>query len=212
MSIGVTTLLIFLMGYLLGSVPFGLIFARLLGSVDVRQVGSGNIGATNVLRTGRKDLAALTLFFDIGKGAVAVLLARCIAHYLYSHTGGIPDFTAIAGGAAFIGHCYPVWLKFRGGKGVATMLGVAFATWWISGVVFAVAWLLSAKISRYSSVGGMAGAIAATISIYFISALPDIRQSYLSLFGCMTVLLLWRHRDNIKRLLSGQESRIGEKK
>ncbi|MCA1955328.1 glycerol-3-phosphate 1-O-acyltransferase PlsY [Zymomonas sp.] len=210
MSLEMIAVLIFTMGYLLGSVPFGLILARLFGSVDVRQVGSGNIGATNVLRTGRKDLAALTLFFDIGKGALAVLLAHGFSYHLYQKTGCAPDLTLIAGAAAFIGHCYPVWLGFRGGKGVATMLGVSFAAWWVAGVVFAVAWLLSAKISRYSSVGGMVGAIAATISVMFMPASHEIHQVYMALFSGMTILLLWRHRGNIKRLLSGQESRIGD--
>lgn len=212
MSLEMIALLTFTISYLLGSVPFGLILARLFGSVDVRQVGSGNIGATNVLRTGRKDLAALTLFFDIGKGAFAVFLAHGFSYHLYRVTGCAPDLTLIAGAAAFLGHCYPIWLGFRGGKGVATMLGVSLAAWWVAGIVFAIAWLISAKISRYSSVGGMVGAIAATVSVIFLPAPPEIYWVYMALFSGMTILLLWRHRDNIKRLLSGQESRIGETK
>ncbi|MFT9099781.1 MAG: glycerol-3-phosphate 1-O-acyltransferase PlsY [Zymomonas mobilis subsp. pomaceae] len=195
------------MGYGLGSIPFGLLFARRFGAIDIRAVGSGNIGATNVLRTGRKDLAALTLLFDIGKGVVAVLLARCVGHHLAGHYLHFPDLVPIAGGSAFIGHCYPVWLRFRGGKGVATMLGVSFATWWLAGFAFAFVWLLSAKLSRYSSVGGMAGAIAATATTLFFGP-----TAYISFFAAMTILLLWRHQDNIRRLLLGKETRIGEKK
>lgn len=138
-------------GYVLGSIPFGLLLTRAAGAGDLRQIGSGNIGTTNVLRTGRKGLAAATLLLDMGKGAAAVLLAR---HFFDSAA-------ALAGIGAFLGHLYPVWLKFRGGKGVATMLGIALAFFWPAGLAFAAVWLLAAFITRYSSMGGMSGAAAA---------------------------------------------------
>lgn len=185
-----------LAGYFLGSIPFGLILTKMSGAGDLRKIGSGNIGTTNVLRTGRKGLAAATLLLDIGKGALAILLAR---HFFESAT-------ALAGIGAFLGHLYPIWLKFRGGKGVATMLGIALAFFWPAGLSFAFVWLAAAAVSRYSSMGGMAGAITAPI----IAGLCG-QTSAMFLFAGMAVLVLWKHRDNIRRIIAGTESRIGEK-
>lgn len=183
-------------GYLLGSIPFGLLIARLGGAGDLRKIGSGNIGATNVLRTGRKELAALTLLLDMGKGAVAVLIG---AHIVDG--GGI-----IAGVMAFVGHCYPVWLRFAGGKGVATMLGVVAALHWPSGLVFAVVWIGALLLTRYSSVGGMTAAVSAPFS----ALLSDARVM-LPPFTLMALIVVWRHRSNIRRLLAGEEPKVGRK-
>jgi acyl phosphate:glycerol-3-phosphate acyltransferase len=190
-----------LMGYLLGSIPFGIILTRLFGAGDLRQIGSGNIGATNVLRTGRKGLAAGTLVLDGAKGAVAVLLARHFAPELGQ------DGAMIAGAAAMIGHCYPVWLKFRGGKGVATLLGLSLALAWPIGLVFAAMWLATALLSRISSLGGMVGAASAPIA-----ALALGYQVYAIGLAGLAVIVLWRHRENIARLRAGTEPRIGSKK
>ncbi|MBL0915912.1 MAG: glycerol-3-phosphate 1-O-acyltransferase PlsY [Sphingopyxis sp.] len=190
-----------LMGYLLGSIPFGIILTRLFGAGDLRQIGSGNIGATNVLRTGRKELAAATLILDGAKGAVAVVLAR-----LWLPESG-PDGAMIAGAAAMMGHCYPVWLKFRGGKGVATLLGLSLALAWPIGVIFAVAWLGAALITRISSLGGMVGAVAAPIAAAALG-----HQAYAIGLAGLAAIVLWRHRENIARLRAGTEPRIGAKK
>jgi glycerol-3-phosphate acyltransferase PlsY len=183
-------------GYLLGSIPFGLLLARGQG-IDLRGVGSGNIGATNVLRTGRKGIALATLLLDAGKGAAAVLLAQHFAGY---------EAAQIAGVAAFAGHCFPVWLKFQGGKGVSTLLGVAFAAAPLIGVCVALVWLGAAAITRYSSAGGLAAAVAAPVAGYFLGA-----PGWAIAFAVMAVLLWWRHADNIKRLANGTESKIGAK-
>ena len=183
-------------GYLLGSIPFGLLLARGQG-IDLRGVGSGNIGATNVLRTGRKGIALATLLLDAGKGAAAVLLAQHFAGY---------EAAQIAGVAAFAGHCFPVWLKFQGGKGVSTLLGVAFAAAPLIGVCVALVWLGAATITRYSSAGGLAAAVAAPVAGYFLGA-----PGWAIAFAVMAVLLWWRHADNIKRLANGTESKIGAK-
>ncbi|PQM27565.1 acyl-phosphate glycerol 3-phosphate acyltransferase [Sphingopyxis lindanitolerans] len=195
-----TIFLLIATGYLLGSIPFGVILTRLFGAGDLRQIGSGNIGATNVLRTGRKGLAAATLLLDGAKGAVAVLLARHVAPELGA------DAAMIAGAAAMIGHCYPVWLKFRGGKGVATLLGLSLALAWPIGVIFALVWLGTTLLTRISSLGGMAGAVAAPIA-----ALALGQRSYAVGLAALAVVLLWRHRENIARLRAGTESRIGGK-
>ena len=183
-------------GYLLGSIPFGLLLARGQG-IDLRGVGSGNIGATNVLRTGRKGIALATLLLDAGKGAAAVLLAQHFAGY---------EAAQIAGVAAFAGHCFPVWLKFNGGKGVSTLLGVAFAAAPLIGVCVALVWLGAALVTRYSSAGGLAAAVAAPVAGYFLGA-----PGWAIAFAVMAVLLWWRHADNIKRLANGTESKIGAK-
>jgi len=197
----VTIIALAVMGYLLGSIPFGIILTRLFGAGDLRQIGSGNIGATNVLRTGRKELAAATLILDGAKGAVAVFLAR---HFL-PELG--QDGAMIAGAAAMIGHCYPVWLKFRGGKGVATLLGLSLALAWPIGVVFAVVWLAAALLSRISSLGGMVGAVSSPVA-----ALALGYPVYATGLAGLAVIVLWRHRENIVRLRAGTEPRIGAKK
>lgn len=181
-------------GYLLGSIPFGVLLTRAAGEGDLRAIGSGNIGATNVLRTGRKGLAALTLLLDVAKGVVAVLLARLIS----------PDLALLAAAGAFFGHLYPVWLRFRGGKGVATMLGLTLALHWPCGLAFAAVWLAAALITHYSSVGGIAGAVAAPVSAA-ISGQFDL----VLLFLAFAAMVLWKHRANLERLLAGTEPRIG---
>lgn len=183
-------------GYVLGAIPFGLLLAQAQG-IDLRGVGSGNIGATNVLRTGRKGIALATLLLDAGKGAAAVLLAR--------HYGG-ESAAQIAGVAAFVGHCYPVWLKFRGGKGVSTLLGVGFAAAPLIGLSVALVWLAAAAVTRYSSVGGLASALAAPIAGYYLG-----NPGWALAFGAMAGLLWWRHAENIQRLAAGDESKIGAK-
>jgi len=185
-------------GYLLGSIPFGVLITRFSGLGDVRNIGSGNIGATNVLRTGRKDLAALTLLGDGGKGLVAVLVVRALLG---------PEAGALAGGAAFVGHLFPIWLKFKGGKGVATFFGVMFAVAWPVGLACAATWIAVALLSRYSS----AGALAATaMSPLYAVALHQPRI-VVGLALILAVLIFVRHRENIARLLAGTESRIGKK-
>lgn len=196
-----TLFLLVAVGYLLGSIPFGVILTRLFGAGDLRQIGSGNIGATNVLRTGRKGLAAATLVLDGAKGAVAVLLARHFVPELGDHAA------MIAGAAAMIGHCYPVWLRFRGGKGVATLLGLALALAWPIGLVFAVVWIGTVLLARISSLGGMLGAVSAPIA-----ALAFGYPIYAVGLAGLAVIVLWRHRENITRLRAGTEPRIGGKK
>lgn len=188
-------------GYLLGSIPFGLIATRLGGAGDIRQIGSGNIGATNVLRSGRKDLALITLLGDASKGVVAVLLARFLTH-------GNPAVIALAGGAAFLGHLFPVWLKFKGGKGVATFYGVLLTACWPVGVLAAVTWLAMAALFRISSLAALtAAAFAAPFAIA-----TDQPRPMIGLAVFMAVLIFIRHRENIGRLLKGQEPKIGKKK
>lgn len=181
-------------GYLLGSIPFGLLLTRMAGAGDLRAIGSGNIGATNVLRTGRKGLAAFTLLLDAAKGAAAVLVAGTIA----------PELAPLAGVGAFFGHLYPVWLRFHGGKGVATMLGVVLALHWQSGLVFAVVWLGALALTRYSSVGGMSAAIAAPVAA---AGWGDFGDSLL--FLAFALMVLWKHRANLERLLAGTEPKVG---
>jgi len=186
-------------GYLLGSIPFGVIVTRLGKAGDLRKIGSGNIGATNVLRTGRKDLALATLLGDGGKGAVAVLVARALWG---------EEAAALAGGAAFIGHIFPVWLGFKGGKGVATFFGVMLAIGWQAGLLAAATWLLMAAIFRYSS---LAALTAAALSPLFALVTPSARTTA-ALALLMAVLIYIRHRENIQRLLAGQEHKIGGSK
>jgi glycerol-3-phosphate acyltransferase PlsY len=193
-----------LIGYLLGSIPFGLLVTRAGGAEDPRTIGSGNIGATNVLRTGRKELAVLTLLLDAAKGAVAVVLVN---HVWPDPTP--PSLPAIVAGAfAFVGHVYPVWLRFKGGKGVATFLGIALALYWPCGVAFAVIWLLAFFLTRHSSVGGMTAAIATPVSAALIS--PD-RSDLTLTFLLLALIVLWKHRANVERLLDGTEPRFGSK-
>ncbi|MEN3748042.1 glycerol-3-phosphate 1-O-acyltransferase PlsY [Sphingomonas sp. HF-S3] len=185
------------LGYLLGSIPFGLLLTRFTGAGDLRQIGSGNIGATNVLRTGRKGLAAATLLLDMLKGAAAVLLAEWL----------LPGTAMLAGLAAFIGHCYPIWLRFRGGKGVATMMGVVVALHWPSGLVYAAVWLGLLAGLRISSVAGMMAAISAPVS-----AAAFGRIGLVLVFLALALIVVWKHRENIDRLLNGTEPRVGKKK
>lgn len=190
-------LLCAVMGYLLGSIASGMILARVMNLGDLRSIGSGNIGATNVLRTGNKLAAALTLLFDGAKGAVAVLIARQI---------GGEDAAQIAGLAAFIGHCYPVWLGFKGGKGVATFLGLWLALAWPVGLACCAVWLLTALITRISSLSALVAAASA-----LIWAIVFDRAETVLLGALVVVLVFWRHRSNIARLVNGTEPRIGSK-
>ena len=193
-------------GYLLGSIPFGVILTRMGGAGDVRQIGSGNIGATNVLRTGRKDLALATLLLDAGKGAVALLLAR----WLFDSDVA----AAIAGGAAFLGHLFPIWLGFKGGKGVATFFGLVIAAWWPLGLVAAALWLLTAALFRISSLSALvASAATPVLSLLPIAALGLPTSMPITLVAAVAAVLIWiRHHENIGRLLKGTEPRIGAKK
>jgi glycerol-3-phosphate acyltransferase PlsY len=184
-------------GYLLGSIPFGLILTRLAGTQDIRSIGSGNIGATNVLRTGRKGLAAATLVGDALKGTVAVL----VAYRFYGQ-----DLAILAALGAFLGHLFPVWLKFRGGKGVATYIGILLALAWPAAIAFCLIWLALAALTRYSSLA----ALAASIATPFVLWLLDDRQEA-QLFVLLTALLWLMHWQNIARLLSGTEGKIGAK-
>ena len=192
-------LLTILVGYGLGSIPFGLLLTNAAGLGDVRNIGSGNIGATNVLRTGRKGLAAATLILDGAKGAAAVLVVA----WLWQ---GMVLLPPLAGLAAFLGHLFPAWLRFRGGKGVATLIGVVAALLWPAALVVAVVWILTFLLSRFSSLGGMAGAVAAPIAAWFLG-----RIDLVPLFAGFALLVLWKHRANIGRLLKGTEPRVGKK-
>ena len=186
-----------LIGYLAGSIPFGLLLAKVFGQGDIRKIGSGNIGATNVLRTGRKDIAAMTLLLDAAK---AGLTGWLVQHFL-----GVP-FGYAAAAAALIGHCYPIWLKFRGGKGVATFFGALFALVWQIGILAAVIWLATAFITRYSSLGALIACVICTVvSLFFLSQGSGV------MVGVMSAIILWRHRENIARLKRGEESKIGQK-
>lgn len=191
------TALWIIIGYLIGSIPFGIVITRALGLGDLRSIGSGNIGATNVLRTGHKGAALATLLLDSGKGAAAVLLAR----YFGGETAGI-----VAGAAAFLGHCFPVWLGFRGGKGVATFLGTLIAMYWPVGLAACAVWLVVALISRISSLSALVAAATAPVVAL---ALGHGQVALAALF--MAALIFQRHHANISRLLSGTEPKIGGK-
>lgn len=200
-----TSLLILsgVLGYLLGSIPFGIVFTRLAGLGDIRQIGSGNIGATNVLRTGRKDLALLTLLCDSGKAA----LAAGIAYYCVPEEG-ISDLAGlIAGTAGVLGHNFPIWLKFKGGKGVAATLGVLLATCWPVGLLSCITWLVMALIFRYSSLSAITALVLAPVYAYFF-ATPE----YVYFYSFLALLSVIRHRENISRLCCGQETKIKFKK
>ena len=186
-----------MLGYGLGSIPFGLILTRLAGTSDIRTIGSGNIGATNVLRTGRKDLAAATLVLDALKGTAAVLLAQRFG----GETGAL-----VAGCAAFLGHLYPVWLRFRGGKGVATFLGCLFGVFWPAAVLFAIVWLAVAFALRLSSAAALVAAALAPVALFGLG-----RPAAAAVFLAMAAVLWWKHRGNLSRLLAGTESKIGQK-
>ncbi|MEJ5900140.1 glycerol-3-phosphate 1-O-acyltransferase PlsY [Ochrobactrum teleogrylli] len=183
-------------GYLLGSIPFGLILTRLAGLGDVRSIGSGNIGATNVLRTGNKKLAAATLILDALKGTFAVLIA-----WRYGEGAAIA-----AGFGAFIGHLFPVWIGFKGGKGVATYLGILIGLAWPGALIFAAVWIVTAIVTRYSSLSALLASVIVPIGLYFKGD-----HAIAGLFAVLTVIIFFKHYANIKRLLNGTESRIGAK-
>ena len=185
------------LGYLLGSIPFGLVLTRLAGKGDLRQIGSGNIGATNVLRTGSRPLAALTLILDCLKATAAIVLARLLFG---------PETQPFAAVGAFLGHLYPVWLKFRGGKGAATLLGVLIALLWPAALIYAAVWVFLLLTIRISSVAGMSAAVSAPI------AGAVLRSSYFPMLLGFALLVLWKHRENIARLVAGTEPRIGRAK
>ena len=185
------------LGYVLGSIPFGLILTRLSGKGDVRAIGSGNIGATNVLRTGSKALAAGTLILDAAKGAAAVLLAREF----------LPGFEPFAAAGALVGHLYPVWLKFRGGKGVATFLGILIGLLPMAAAIYAAVWIAGLLLTRYSSVAGIAAAASAPVS----AALWGAESLFPMLLG-FALLVVWKHHGNIARLRAGTEPRVGKGK
>jgi glycerol-3-phosphate acyltransferase PlsY len=189
-------LLALAIGYLLGSIPFGLLLTRLAGTIDLRSVGSGNIGATNVLRTGRKDLAAATLLLDGLKGTAAALIGASLT----------PEGGMIAGLAAFIGHVAPVWLRFRGGKGVATFLGVLFGLSWPTALIFCAVWLTTAALTRYSSLSALMASAAAPLALLIFG-----QRGEAFVVAIMTAIVYYRHRDNIARLRAGSETRIGQK-
>lgn len=194
-------------GYLLGSIPFGVIATRLGGAGDVRSIGSGNIGATNVLRTGRKDLALITLLGDGGKGAVAVFIAWLLTRDAGVQAQGL--LTALAGGSAFLGHLFPVWLKFKGGKGVATFFGTLLAAAWPVGLAAGATWIAMAALFRISSLAALTAAALAPIYVLFVFHRP-YPIAVMALF--MALLIYVRHKDNIARLLKGEEPRMGKKK
>jgi glycerol-3-phosphate acyltransferase PlsY len=196
----VPPILCLLLGYGLGSIPFGLLLTRAAGLGDVRKIGSGSIGATNVLRTGKKGLAVATVLLDAGKGAAAVFAAAAI-------WPDKPQFPALAAIGAFLGHLYPVWLRFRGGKGVATLIGILVAVHWQSALVFAAVWLAMLALLRFSSVSGMSAAVAAPVSAVYFG-----RIDLALLFAGFALLVLWKHRSNIGRLASGTEPRVGRRK
>lgn len=181
-------------GYLAGSIPFGLLLTKAAGLGDVRKIGSGNIGTTNVLRTGRKDLAAATLVLDALKGTIVVLLAWQLG----------PNTAILAALGAFAGHCYPVWLGFKGGKGVATYIGVLIGLDWRVALAFCAAWLVVALVTRYSSLSALIASLVAPATLWWVG-----ERQIAELAILLTILLWWKHRENLKRLLAGTESRIG---
>jgi acyl phosphate:glycerol-3-phosphate acyltransferase len=186
-------------GYLLGSIPFGLLLTRAAGLGDIRNVGSGNIGATNVLRTGRKDIALATVLLDAGKAALALWIAR----YFYT-----PEIGLVAGAAALFGHCFPVWLKFKGGKGVATFFGTLLIGLWPVGVLAGLLWLGTAFTFRFSSLAALVSAAAAP----FIALIFHAGPIGTGAIAAMSAMVWWRHRENLSRLIKGEEPKIGGKK
>ena len=187
----------FILGYLLGSIPFGLILTRFAGTQDLRSIGSGNIGATNVLRTGRKGLAAATLILDALKGTAAVIIGGTL---------GGPDAAMLGGLAAFLGHIFPIWLKFRGGKGVAVYIGILIGLFWPAAILFCVIWLVMAFALRYSSLSALTASVITPLFLWWFG-----HAALAVLFAMLTLLLIFMHRENIKRLMAGTEGKIGQK-
>jgi glycerol-3-phosphate acyltransferase PlsY len=187
----------FIVGYLLGSIPFGLILTRLAGTPDLRTIGSGNIGATNVLRTGNKGLAAATLLGDMLKGTAAVIIAGSLWG---------PNAAMLAGLGAFLGHLFPIWLQFKGGKGVATYIGVLLGLFWPAAAMFGAIWIATAFTSRYSSLSALVASFVTPVFLWFFG-----HPALASLFAVLTLLRFWTHRENIKRLQAGTEGKIGQK-
>jgi acyl phosphate:glycerol-3-phosphate acyltransferase len=185
-----------LIGYFLGAIPFAMILTRLGGAGDLRTIGSGNIGATNVLRTGRKGLAALTLILDLLKGTAAVLLAQ---HFL-------PGTEVVAAAGAFFGHLYPVWIGFKGGKGLATYAGILFGLFWPMGLGYSVAWIFLLLVTRISSVAGLGAAALAPALAWGVG-----RMDYVPVLVAISLIAFLKHRDNIRRLIAGTEPNIGQK-
>jgi glycerol-3-phosphate acyltransferase PlsY len=203
-----------IIGYLLGSIPFGLVITNLAGLGDIRTIGSGNIGATNVLRTGRRDLALATLLLDAGKAGLAYWIVRVgMAFYadganLNVYPGTMHTMGLIAGAAAFVGHCFPVWLKFKGGKGVATFIGLLVAAVFPVGAAFGAFWLLTAFVFRMSSLAALVATAVTPILAYVFN--PQGNDWIIT--GALAVLIYWRHRANIARILNGTEPKIGQRK
>jgi acyl phosphate:glycerol-3-phosphate acyltransferase len=187
----------FVLGYLFGSIPFGLVLTKLAGTQDLRSIGSGNIGATNVLRTGRKGLAAATLLLDMLKGTVAVIISGYYAG---------AEAAMLAGLGAFLGHLFPVWLKFKGGKGVAVYIGILIGLFWPAAMMFCGVWLLTAAISRYSSLSALVASLITPIFLEWMG-----HPALAALFAVLSALLFYMHRENIKRLRAGTEGKIGQK-
>jgi glycerol-3-phosphate acyltransferase PlsY len=186
-----------LIGYLFGSTPFGLVLTRLAGTQDLRSIGSGNIGATNVLRTGRKGLAAATLLLDALKGTAAVIIS--------GYFGG-PNAAMLAGLGAFLGHLFPIWLKFKGGKGVAVYIGILIGLFWPAAIAFCVIWLALAFTLRYSSLSALTASVITPLLLWYLG-----QVALAALFAVLTLLLFYMHRENIKRLLAGTEGKIGQR-
>jgi acyl phosphate:glycerol-3-phosphate acyltransferase len=197
MSADMFLIVAFIIGYLLGSIPFGLVLTRLAGTQDLRSIGSGSIGTTNVLRTGRKDLAAATLIGDMLKGTIAVIIS--------GYFGG-PDAAMLAALGAFLGHLFPVWLKFRGGKGVAVYIGVLLGLFWPAALLFCLIWIAVAVLTRYSSLSALIASLVTPVLLWWFGHL-----ALAALFAVLTLLVFFVHRENIKRLLAGTESKIGQK-
>jgi glycerol-3-phosphate acyltransferase PlsY len=193
----ISYLLALVIGYLLGSIPFGLVLTRLAGTQDLRTIGSGNIGATNVLRTGRKGLAAATLILDALKGTAAVLIGGAL---------GGADAAMLGGLGAFIGHISPVWLKFRGGKGVAVYIGILIGLFWPAAILFCVVWLAMAFALRYSSLSALTASVITPLFLWWFG-----QAALAVLFAVLTLLLIFMHRENIRRLMAGTEGKIGQK-
>jgi glycerol-3-phosphate acyltransferase PlsY len=197
MSADMFLIIAFVIGYLFGSIPFGVVLTRLAGTQDLRSIGSGSIGTTNVLRTGRKDLAAATLIGDMLKGTIAVIIS--------GYFGG-PDAAMLAALGAFLGHLFPVWLKFRGGKGVAVYIGVLLGLFWPAALLFCLIWIAVAVITRYSSLSALIASLVTPVLLWWFGHL-----ALAALFAVLTLLVFYMHRENIKRLLAGTESKIGQK-